>query len=335
MHPFGWLPQIAFGGGWDTSIVLANFEGIPTLAELDFFANDGSVSAVPLTSPQQSFAGTMLSPVFGQQIGVYGQLILEANDSSAAFASTAWAQVQASNVVNGFSIFKNQSGQEAVVPLETRNAPSYLMAFDNTGQIATGLAIANVVANIPDAGSIPAVIRDDTGAEIGTGFISLTPQGHNSFMLTDPTSGFPATAGKRGTVEFDTPPGWQISVLGLRANGAAITTLTVFANVVAGGGTMPHIASGGGWQTLITLVNTSTSPAPAQLQFFDEQGKPMALPLGFPQTGTTATESSVSQTLAAGASLLIETQGTAGQAAQVGSAQLTTTGAVSGFAIFR
>ena len=336
MNPSGSLAQIAFGGGWDTSIVLMNLQSAnPAPAELDFFANDGSVSAVPLTSPQQSFSGTMLSPVFGQQISASGQLILDASDSSAALAGTAWAQVQASGPIGGFSIFKNHSGQEAVVPLETRNAPSYLMAFDNTGQIATGLAIANVATD-RYSGNIRVIIRDDTGADIGTGFISLTPQGHNSFMLTDTTYGFPATAGKRGTVEFDMPtPMWQISVLGLRANGAAITTLPVFANTGAGGGTMAHIASGGGWQTLITLVNTGTSPAQSELQFLDEQGKPMALPLGFPQTGATANESSVSQALAAGGSLLIETQGTAGQTAQVGSAQLTTTGAVSGFAIFR
>ena len=34
----------------------------------------------------------------------------------------------------------------------------------------------------------------------------------------DSTNGFPATAGVRGTVEFDTPSGARISVLGLRAN---------------------------------------------------------------------------------------------------------------------
>ena len=61
----------------------------------------------------------------------------------------------------------------------------------------------------------------------------------------------------------------------------------------------------------------------------------MVLPLLFPQTGVVNTTSSVSQTLAAGASLLIQTQGLAAQASQVGSAHLTTAGAVSGFAIFQ
>ena len=338
VNSIGSLAQIAFGGGWDTSITIMNLEpasffNSSAAAELDFFANDGSTAAVPLTSPQQSFAGTMLSPMFGQSINAHSQAVLDVSSSSTASGNTAWAQLRASGPIGGFSIFKN-NGQEAVVPLETRNAGSYLMAFDNTGQLATGLAVSNVSAGAAGA-DIRVVIRDDSGAELDTGHISLTPQGHNSFMLTDSTYGFPATAAKRGTVEFDTPSNGQISVLGLRANGAAITTLPVFAGTGTGGGTMAHIASGGGWQTLMTLVNTGASSAQAQLKFFDEQGNPMALPLAFPQTGATARESTVSQTLAAGASLLIQTQGTVGQTSQVGSAQLTTTGTVSGFAIFR
>ena len=183
--------------------------------------------------------------------------------------------------INAFAIFTDQpSGQAAVVPLETRKAASYLLAFDNTGVVETGLAIANL-ANSPANTGV--VIRDDTGAQIGTGTINLTAQGHNSFMLTDATLGFPITAGKRGTVEFDTPPSGQISVLGLRSNGGAITTLPVLANVGTAGGAMAHMASGGGWQTTLTLVNTGASAATAKLNFFGDNGSALSLPLSFPQ----------------------------------------------------
>ena len=44
------------------------------------------------------------------------------------------AQLSSDAAVDGFAIFHQiQTGQEAVVPLETRNASSYLLAFDNTG----------------------------------------------------------------------------------------------------------------------------------------------------------------------------------------------------------
>jgi hypothetical protein len=49
-------------------------------------------------------------------------------------------------------------------------------------------------------------------------------------MLTDPARGFTATAGKRGTIEFQTPSGGQISALGIRAVGSSIiTTIPVLA----------------------------------------------------------------------------------------------------------
>jgi pro-kumamolisin-like protein/subtilase family protein/all-beta uncharacterized protein len=325
----GSISQIASGGGWDTSLTLVDLGTASADARVDFSGNAGSALVLPFTSPQQTFAGTMLGATLEQTLNPHGQFIMDSAGSSGDPVSVGWAQFSTGGAVNGFAIFKNGSGQEAVVPLETRTAPSYLLAYDNSGDLATGLAIANP-ANT--AAAVNVIIRDDTGAQIGTRIVNLPAQGHQSFMLTDPQSGFPVTLGKRGTIEFDTPQNGHISVLGLRAKGAAVTTLPVLANIGSGGGRLAHIASGGGWQTLITLVNTGGSPAPAQLNFLDEQGNPMVLPLLFPQTGVVNTTSSVSQTLAAGASLLIQTQGVA---AQVGSARLTTAGAVSGFAIFQ
>ena len=70
------------------------------------------------------------------------------------------------------------------------------------------------------------------GAQVGTGSISLGARGHASFMLTDAAQGYPATAGIRGTIEFDTPSGGQIAPLGLRAasipGGYTVTTIPVF-----------------------------------------------------------------------------------------------------------
>lgn len=326
----GSMAQIASGGGWNTTLTLIDLGAGSAEARLNFSDNSGDSLVLPFTSPQQTFSGTMLGATMDQTIAPYGQLVLDMAGSSSDPTSTGWAQLSSATGVNGFAIFES-NGQEAVVPLETRNASSYVLAFDNTGALATGLAVANLANS---SATIPVIIRDDTGAQIDFEAVPTIPaQGHNSFMLTDATQGFPVTAGKRGTIEFSTPKGGQISVLGLRANGAAITTLPVLANVSTGGGLMAHIASGGGWQTIITLVNTGASSTQAQLNFYDENGNPMTLPLLFPQTGATSNVSSVSQTLAAGSSLLLQTQGGASQ--QIGSAQLTTTGTVSGFAIFQ
>jgi hypothetical protein len=55
------------------------------------------------------------------------------------------AQLAATAAVDGFAIFHHvPTAQEAVVPMETRNASSYLLPFDNTGGVVLGVAAENL-----------------------------------------------------------------------------------------------------------------------------------------------------------------------------------------------
>jgi len=224
------------------------------------------------------------------------------------------------------------------VPLERRDAPSYVLAFDNTFGMVLGVAVENVSSS--DA-VIPVIIRDENGAVISAlgASISLPGNGHTSFVLSYPGVGFPETASIRGTIEFDTPAGGRISVLGLRFTppNSTLTTIPALTNVGTGGGSIAHLASGGdGWQTTFVLVNTGTSASQFTLSFFaDQSGDPMSLPLSFPQPngGANTVSPSVSQNLAAGATRVIVSSG--GANLLTGSAQLTTAGQISGFVIFR
>jgi hypothetical protein len=302
----------------------------PGEALLNFFGNDGSPLQLPLTFPQAAPpAGRLVTSALDRTLNPNSLLVMDSQQPGNPSAQVGSAQLLANGNISGFAIFKYApTGQEAVVPLETRNAPSYVLAFDNTGVLATGVAIANVATQ---PANIPVVIRDDTGTQIGTDTIKLAAQGHTSFMLT---GNYAITKGKRGTIELDRPTSGQITALGLRANGSALTTLPVLANVTAGG-SMAQVASGGGWQTTFTLVNTGTSSAQAQLGFFDNDGNALSLPLTFVQSGTATTASTITQTIIAGGTLVVLTQGNNTGASLVGSAQLTATGNVSGFAIYR
>src|SRR6202011_5860328 len=101
-------------------------------------------------------------------------------------------------------------------------------------------------------------------------------------------------------------------------------------------GSMAHLASGGGWKTAIILLNNGAAQAQAQVNFFDDSGNPLTLPLTFPQGATIATLSmaTVTQTIPAGGELVIESQGP-DSALTLGSAQLLTDGSIGGFIIFR
>ena len=217
----GSMAHLASGGGWDTTITLANAGTSSAQAQLDFFDNDGNPLFLPLTFVQTGATSTASSSV-SQTIAPGATLvILTQGDNSVTQVGSA--HLTTNGNVSGFAIFHSKyTDQECVVPLETRHASGYVLAFDNTNGAATGLALANVS---DQAVNVPVILRDDTGVILGTVAIHLAALGHTSFMLAD---NYAAVAGKRGSVEFDTPAGAQISAIGIRAKPAGtLTTIPV------------------------------------------------------------------------------------------------------------
>lgn len=351
----GVLPGLAFIGSmahltaeenWTTAFTIVNKDTIPAIARLSFSGDaidpggNGALT-LPLAFPLQTPGPLPLwAASLDRTISPNASLIVDTAGVQAPPVLVGSAQLMATGSVDGFAIFHQiATNQEAVVPLETRSARSYLLVFDNTGGLTLGVAVENVSAQ---PASIPVVIRSDNGTVISApgATISLAGNGHASFVLTDPVLGFPVTANLRGTIEFDTPAGGRISVLGLRFTppNNALTTIPAVANVGTNGGSIAHLATGNGWQTTFVLVNVGASAAPVNLKFFDDNGSPLSLPLSYPQAGggSTTVAPAVNQMLAAGAMLIVESAAPESDPAPtVGSAQLTTNGNVGGFVIFR
>ncbi len=318
---FGSMADLASGGGWETTIQLVNAGGSGAQATVGFFGDDGNPLALPIASgspPTLSVART-LSP--------NATALIDSNGPDAL--QTGYAQLTTDAAIGGFIRFRYASrDQEAIVPLETRKASSYLLAFDNTNGIATGAAIANLTA-LP--ANIPVLIRDNTGAQIGSATVSLPANGHASFVLSDR---FASAANQTGTIEFDTPVAGQISVLGLRfPPSGRFTTIPVIANNDPGGGLMAHLAVGDGWTTTIELVNGGAKFAQSHLKFFNDIGTPLSLP--WTLSGTSTTVSSFDQGMAPHSRIVIASNAADGDPLQAGSAQLTSDGSVSGFIRFR
>lgn len=331
----GSMAQMAAAGHWDTTITLINGGASEANARLSFFDNSGNPLALPLAFPQlPPAAGPLLAPTLDRTLSANAQVVMDSTGPDNAATLVGAGQLLSNGSVNGFGIYSNPIAHwNAVVPLETRNADRYILAFDNTGTLTTGVAVANLAAQ---AANVQVIIRDDTGAQIGNPTIPLGSLGHTSFMLNDPQLGYPVTNNKRGTIEFDTlPGGGKLSVLGLRANGPALTTLPVLANIGTSGGSITHVAYNGFWTSVFYLVNTSNASASFTLSFFDESGIPLPVPLSLPQLGSNLTTSALTRTLSVGAMLVVETQAQDVLPVVVGSAQLTTADNVSGFEIFR
>jgi hypothetical protein len=333
----GSMPHIAAEENWTTAFTLVNKGTSTATTRLSFFGDPSGVLTLPLAFPQQSASLLELATSLDRSIAANASQIIASAGPQAPPVEVGSAQLGSTGEVDGFAIFHLIPGaQEAVVPMEARNASSYLLAFDNTSGAVLGVALANIS---PQAGNVGIIIRDDTGSQLTSGSIPMSANGHNSFVLPQL---YPATINKRGTIQFITPPGGQISVLGIRTtplgNSNTLTTIPALANVGTNGGSIAHIATGNGWQTTFVLVNSGSSAAQVNLKFFaDVTGTPLSIPLSFPQgAGSSTVASGVSQTLAAGATLLVQSAAPlSNPTPTIGSAQLTTNGNVGGFVIFR
>jgi hypothetical protein len=330
----GSMAHLVANQDWSTSFTLVNTSADYAQSQLNLLGDDGNPLPLPLTLPQQGANESLVTaPSVEWTLASNASLIVGTDSVPGAPLQSGSAQLAATGGVAGFAIFHlKPTAQEAVVPLETRNANSYLLAFDNTSAASLGVALTNIAAQ---AANVAVVVRDENGVQIGSGLLPLPGSGHVAFVLSDL---FPGTAGQRGSIEFDRPAGGQISVLGVRTTPpGTLTSIPALVNVGAGGGAFAHIAVANGWKTSFVLVNAGVSAAQAHLNFFDDDGNPLALPLSSPQSGGGATTlaSSVDRTINAGATLVVESTGPETNPLQTGSAQFTTDGNVSGFAIFR
>jgi hypothetical protein len=204
------LPQFVFGGGWYTAIYLANSDSSAKQVTVNFLGEGGQ----PLNVPGLGTSSTV-------NVAGGGVAILEAPNSGGL--TQGWATVALPSNVTGYAVFRQSvsgiADQEAVVPLSRTDSSSSLLVWDDTAY-TTAVAVANPGAA---QANISVTVRDSSGATIGTGSIPLAASGKTAIVLRS----LPALAGmlgKRGTAQF-TVSGGQVSLLGLRFNGAAFTSI--------------------------------------------------------------------------------------------------------------
>ena len=296
------LPHLAFGGGWQSRIVLLGHYSSDT-ANLRFYGESGNPIGVPYKDVATGSGST--ASFIDQRMPPNGAVFLDTAAAASDPITSGSAQLYSSSSgTTGFGVFSYPSlNWQALVPIDTVHDKSYVVAFDNTGSLATGVAIASVDLSPID---VSVVVRDDNGGVLQTATIPLSAGAHTSFLLNQQ---FPATAGRRGTVRFTAPSFGSIHVLAIRTNGPALTTLPVLAGSSdTPGGSIAHVTYNGGFTSTIFLVNTAATSAEFTLKFFDEHGGALNVPLSLPQSGTTTTTSALTKTLAAGGLLVVKTQ---------------------------
>jgi formylglycine-generating enzyme required for sulfatase activity len=346
LAPLGSVADLVAQENWTTTFTLVNKGDAPAQARVSLFEDPGNPLKLSLSAPRAAAPALLDGFSLDRALAPHASLSVATAGPQMPPLKTGSARLEAAGAVDAFAILKLIPGaQEAAIPLETRHAKSYLLAFDNTGGSGLGVSVANLSA---EPASVAAIVRDPTGAPIAAGTVKLPGNGHTSFALA---AQYPATAEKRGTIELTSlgsgaAPAAPISVLGLRttpfttpqATTITLTAIPALAETKPGGGSFAQITTGNGWQTTFVLINTGTNPAQATLDFFDDAGKRLEIPIENLLAGDAkpATVSSMSETLAPGATWMLKTEAPlANPAATIGSARLSTDGAVAGFAIFR
>jgi hypothetical protein len=346
----GTLAHFATGDGWVTQFTLVNTGYGSSGVQLNFFDDNGNAIG-PTAMRRDTRRGAQpraldaaSAPTLSDTLssGAVLKAAAPTTIESGSTESSGWAEILTDGTVNGYGVFQLNTStgtQEAVVPPETRNASVYYVPFDNTGGYYYGVALSNTTTAQVD---VAVTIRDAaTGNVTATDTISLPSSGHAAFVLTER---YPGTANAAGTLQFASPNAGELTVLGLRFNpNHAFTSVPplVLSTVPAGqglqvAGAMAHVAAGGGWKTLFTLANPGATPARARLNFYGDDGAPLALSLSLPQSPGVAAQqaSAFEQTLAPGTMLEVLADDPSSTNVQ-GWAQLQTDGAVTGFAAFQ
>lgn len=206
----GVIAQVASGGGWNTRITVVNTGSSSAQFRLNFLDDSGNAMQLPLTFPQTLSTGTLLSASLDRTLA--GGAGLEISASSSQTPQQGWAQLLTNGSISAFAVFQWTGGQnpeEAVVPLAGANPASWTLWFDNTSGYSTGVALVNLGAAAP----IPVIVRDDSGGTLVSTSISLQSLAHTAFVIANQ---YAWTAGIRGSLEFQTPSGGQIAIIGIR-----------------------------------------------------------------------------------------------------------------------
>ena len=211
----GVLSQFVFGGGWYSAIYFTNTGAVAVSFPVKFIADSGN----PLNITSIGGSGTTVTLAAG------GATVIEAPNAGSLVEGYVTALLPVG--VSGYGVFRQSVAgipdQEAVVPLSAATGQFYSLLYDETNFV-TAVAIVNP-SNVTITVAITVV--DINGKVLGTGSVMLPPLSKTEAVLKS-IPGLSAMVGNRGTAQFSVTTG-ALTVLGLRFNGAAFTSIPVFA----------------------------------------------------------------------------------------------------------
>ncbi|MBZ5538877.1 MAG: fibronectin type III domain-containing protein, partial [Acidobacteriia bacterium] len=282
-HPFPGtkliFPQVIDGGGLPTQILLMNPSVMGTITGfISFFDDDGNDLALD----------------FGPGVGVQNALTYSlVPNGMVKYSTTGLGPLRVGYAVvtplsgalpvgsgvfsiNGSAGLSSQAG----VPNAAETTMSRLFVERATDPLPRDTGVAIVNRNSTEA-QVTLTLQSVDGSTM-SGSLTLPPNGHVARFISELFPGMPAQYQGVLTMTSSVP----LAAMTLRQtfnqrSEAIYSTLPVADLTRPPEGPMyiPQVADGGGYQTQLILINTSDSISLVQIEFFNDHGTNLSLPL--------------------------------------------------------
>jgi YD repeat-containing protein len=274
-----YFPQIADGGGYQTTLIFLNTSNAAETGVLQLYDNFGAPLPVRMTS------GGAAAAQLPYSIPRNGFLRL-VTDGSPAGVNAGWARLvpdSGTSTPVGAGVFSytqnnilvTESGVPAATP--TTHARIYV---DKSGGHDTGLAIANGSNAALHVVATSYQTDGTTPAGHAPGAIDLVALGHDAKFVGQIIQALPDDF--TGVLDLSSSTPFAALTLRSLANRRGDFLLTTFpiadaTKLPPSPLVFPQIADGGGYQTQIILISTSSAAASFTLKYLDNNGQLIAI----------------------------------------------------------
>ena len=273
------FPQIAVGGGFQTTITLIHSDERSTAAAtgtLSFFNQDGTARTITSTE-----LGTGSS--FAVTVPYQGVTVITLTSSDAVVVGMG-KFVGAGIAVQGMATFRALLGVVGGLAADVTNI-GYIPLETSTG-FGTGVAITN-----PGVSSINLTLRirnsNGTVAETSTPaeLNPLVPNGHYA-KFAGPEMGFSSTIPADSSLEIAVNGSGNFAALALLLGNNLLSSSSVITEDVNSPVIFPQIADGGGFTTITRMFNPGSSTFTGTIRYFNPDGTARSIALDGRGTST-------------------------------------------------
>ena len=168
-----YFSQLAFGGGFQTTLTYINYGTTPVTCTTDFYSDNGGPLQIPFSQ------GLITSRVDTLQPGasIHDQTAANIN----AVVSQGWAQVSCSGRVQASLLYRFSPGGTAAGEAGVNAETSTTNEFATFAQTATGIAYAN--PSTTQSATMTVTVYNTAGVKLASKIISLGPLQHGSANL--------------------------------------------------------------------------------------------------------------------------------------------------------